>query len=263
MRRSLTIAIPQPCHESWAAMTPTAQGRHCAACQKTVVDFSRMSDAEVLAYLSKAGQGSTCGRFAENQLQRPLQPLALAPAQRWRTWAATLAALLGLRELLSLDARAQQVPVEQTARKPIDMKRNWREQEARPVERISVIRGQVVEGTQSLPGVTVLIPGTQVGISTGLDGCFELILPAEYQNQDSVSLEFKYIGYASQLRTTPLTIGEQVLRVELHADVKGELAGEIVIIGAWGYRAMPPAPWRPRALYGWAKYWVTRPFRSY
>ena len=49
MARSLTLTIPEPCHESWATMTPAAQGRHCAACAKTVVDFSRMTDAQVVA----------------------------------------------------------------------------------------------------------------------------------------------------------------------------------------------------------------------
>ncbi|NVO84912.1 hypothetical protein [Hymenobacter terrestris] len=49
MSSSLTISVPQPCSENWAAMTPAAQGRHCAACAKTVVDFSCMTDAQVVA----------------------------------------------------------------------------------------------------------------------------------------------------------------------------------------------------------------------
>ena len=51
-QRSTAIHIPQPCPESWAAMTPTAQGRHCAVCATEVVDFTRMSEAEVLAFLA-------------------------------------------------------------------------------------------------------------------------------------------------------------------------------------------------------------------
>ncbi|MEJ7662873.1 MAG: hypothetical protein WKG07_26620 [Hymenobacter sp.] len=70
----------QPCPESWAAMTPTATGRHCAACAKTVVDFSRMSDGEILAFLARHASahspGKLCGRVAAPQLGRPLQPLS-------------------------------------------------------------------------------------------------------------------------------------------------------------------------------------------
>ncbi|WP_262490091.1 hypothetical protein [Hymenobacter glacialis] len=30
------ISIPQPCAQPWAAMTPTAHGRHCDACATEV-----------------------------------------------------------------------------------------------------------------------------------------------------------------------------------------------------------------------------------
>jgi hypothetical protein len=43
----LKINIPTPCHEDWNAMIPNAQGRHCNACVKTVVDFTSMTDDEV------------------------------------------------------------------------------------------------------------------------------------------------------------------------------------------------------------------------
>ena len=86
-----TLTIPQPCHESWAAMSPTATGRHCAACAKTVVDFTLKTDAEILAHLAGAAPGRTCGRFAAGQLERPLQRAApVAPAARWRAWLAAI-----------------------------------------------------------------------------------------------------------------------------------------------------------------------------
>ena len=42
--------IPSPCTESWDCMTSTKEGRFCQSCEKTVVDFTRMSDAELLAH---------------------------------------------------------------------------------------------------------------------------------------------------------------------------------------------------------------------
>ena len=76
-------------------MTPTPTGRHCAACQKTVVDFTQKTDAEILAYLAGAA-GPACGRFRAGQLARPLQvatPGGAAP--RWRAWLAALVAAGG------------------------------------------------------------------------------------------------------------------------------------------------------------------------
>ena len=37
------LTLPEPCHEDWNAMTPTARGRHCAACNITVIDISSMT----------------------------------------------------------------------------------------------------------------------------------------------------------------------------------------------------------------------------
>lgn len=67
----MKLNIPQPCNESWHQMTPAARGRHCASCQKTVVDFSNSTDATILAYFKSANQ-SVCGRFKNEQLDRPL-----------------------------------------------------------------------------------------------------------------------------------------------------------------------------------------------
>ncbi len=70
-------------------MLPAEQGRHCQECCKTVVDFTEMSDAEVLRFFKDRGArgragrsedaGGVCGRFMADQLRRELAP---APVQR-------------------------------------------------------------------------------------------------------------------------------------------------------------------------------------
>lgn len=66
----MKIRIPEPCHEDWNKMTPKEQGRHCASCDKTVVDFTGMSDKQMVALIQKGE--STCGRFSNYQLNRQL-----------------------------------------------------------------------------------------------------------------------------------------------------------------------------------------------
>jgi hypothetical protein len=63
-------------------MRPEDRGRFCAACSKTVVDFTGLSDREVLAYLARAGRG-LCGRFSTEQVGRGLE---LMPAKRGVRW---------------------------------------------------------------------------------------------------------------------------------------------------------------------------------
>jgi len=72
MAEAIQIHIPEPCHESWQNMTPKEQGRFCGSCQKIVVDFSAMSDKELLNYISNASQ-NLCGRFAPDQLNKDIK----------------------------------------------------------------------------------------------------------------------------------------------------------------------------------------------
>ncbi len=66
------LTIPEPCHESWQHMTPTQQGRFCNACAKEVIDFSVMSDHEVLNYFNNKKHENVCGRALPSQLERTI-----------------------------------------------------------------------------------------------------------------------------------------------------------------------------------------------
>ena len=70
--QKLQLAIPEPCHENWQKMTPTDQGRFCNACAKEVVDFSVMTDKEVLNYFTQLTHEKVCGRAFPDQLNRTI-----------------------------------------------------------------------------------------------------------------------------------------------------------------------------------------------
>ncbi|TNE79464.1 MAG: energy transducer TonB [Bacteroidetes bacterium] len=55
--------IQKPCSENWEKMSPAEQGRHCAKCSLTVLDFTSMSDNEVLNVLHNRQGQRTCGRI--------------------------------------------------------------------------------------------------------------------------------------------------------------------------------------------------------
>ena len=113
--RSTTIHQPATCTESWDAMAPTDVGRHCASCQTQVVDFTRMSDGEVVAFLSQYHPERRGGLFREDQVGRPLLAAA-QPLTGWRRWAVTMVLLLW--SVVGLKARAQGVKPGATAPKP-------------------------------------------------------------------------------------------------------------------------------------------------
>ena len=64
------LAIPNPCSQSWDSMIPTNTGKHCEACNKTVLDFSRMKDEEIQNYFSLNQNNPVCGRFKKDQIDR-------------------------------------------------------------------------------------------------------------------------------------------------------------------------------------------------
>ena len=57
------LKIETPCHEDWAKMSPNKEGRHCGVCDKTVVDFTVMSQGEITNYLSNNYKAQICGRI--------------------------------------------------------------------------------------------------------------------------------------------------------------------------------------------------------
>jgi hypothetical protein len=66
MRTSLNllddIQIASPCPASWEGMRGNDRARHCASCDKTVYDLSRLT-AEQAADLIRAKEGSLCVRL--------------------------------------------------------------------------------------------------------------------------------------------------------------------------------------------------------
>jgi len=63
---SYILQIPKPCRENWHEMRPDDDGRYCLHCAKTVVDFTGMSDEQIIAFLEDS-HGKICGRLNEKQ----------------------------------------------------------------------------------------------------------------------------------------------------------------------------------------------------
>ncbi len=57
------IHIPKPCDENWDKMTPQKEGRLCASCQTTVVDFSNKTLDEIKAYFESNKEKKVCGNY--------------------------------------------------------------------------------------------------------------------------------------------------------------------------------------------------------
>ncbi len=84
------------------------------------------------------------------------------------------------------------------------------------------IRGMVKdEGGEPLPGVSVMVKGTQRGTTTNMDGTFQVEIP-----DDQNTLVFSFVGYESK----EIPVGsESIVDVVLNVDVKS--LSEVVVVG--------------------------------
>lgn len=84
--KQFMITIPEPCREDWEKMRIVdSTRRHCASCEKTLVDFSMMSDDEIASYLRYRFDQKLCGRFSSAQLNRSIPQIPESRIQsRWR-----------------------------------------------------------------------------------------------------------------------------------------------------------------------------------
>jgi hypothetical protein len=229
-KKQIKLSIPTPCHEDWNTMTATQSGKFCASCQKTVVDFSRMSDAEIIRYFTDF-QGDTCGRLTEKQLNSVIaEPLVLKPNYRW---AYALSALL-LPTIAASQTVKNSAPMEM--RDPSVASFLAMTSEAKSVVGTDFL---TIEGQVNALGDTFSpVDGAIVAVNindkivaytqTDSLGNFTLNLPKSYDNQH-FSLDISQIGYEKQqlpfenfgaikdnrlfisLKNTPIEIGEAVV----------------------------------------------------
>lgn len=203
MKQAIYIQVPSPCHEDWSKMTPAEQGKHCSVCARTVVDFSAMSDEQVLSFFSRP-RGGTCGNFSSDQLNRIIKEPA--SPKRKKYWAMLFSFLL---PLFATRAKSQ------TMGKVRASGNNTHQQTSgttRVVSRTvgfvstirvqankSVIRGIVTDTSgQPVSGANVVISGTSDGAMTGDDGRFQIAV----EKARSVKLEV----FAENFLPTTITV---------------------------------------------------------
>ncbi|PHS66762.1 MAG: hypothetical protein COB12_06045 [Flavobacterium sp.] len=71
MKKSISIHVPEPCHEDWNKMTTTEKGKFCGVCTKEVFDFTKTTDEELVKKVYN--NEKLCGRFKASQLNREIK----------------------------------------------------------------------------------------------------------------------------------------------------------------------------------------------
>lgn len=130
---------------------------------------------------------------------------------------------------MSSRVRKEQLPAGRLENRPLAERIQWPERIEKEERKIELLRpaeheikGKVLDELgDGLPGVSVVVKGTQRGISTDVDGQFSLSVPGE-----NTVLVFSFVGYATQ----EIIVGNRSsLEVTMSPDLKS--LEELVVIG--------------------------------
>lgn len=221
MKKSITIRIPEPCHEDWATMTPTQKGRHCQVCTKEVFDFTKLSDEQIIKKFQQ--NSNLCGRFKTTQVDREMK---LERKRRNSFLPIAASFMLPLSILATQDALGQKMTpniqgriahVENTSENTTQSTGISEEKNDQ-----IIIKGTIIDNENlPLPGVNIIIKGTTVGTQTDIDGNYTITAKA------GQTLVFSYIGFL----TEEAFVSNIKQRIDLAMRYDDVIMGDLMILG--------------------------------
>ena len=225
--QKIQLSIPEPCHQNWDTMTPTQQGRFCNACAKQVVDFSVMSDTQVLNYFSSIKNEKVCGRAYPDQLDRGIT-LPKYPTKKL-FWYWNYITMLFLFFGKTNSAKAQGgvkivTQLQPNKTKPTDISSALQGRVGGMViNNNNIINGKITDETGNpIAGASVIVKGTKNGVSTDGNGFYKI-----KTNTNSDILEITSIGFKrTEIRLPAINTFDIVL-----TKIETQLMGDVIIVG--------------------------------
>lgn len=185
------LRIDNPCSENWEKMTPTQEGKFCQSCSKNVIDFTNLSDQEILKIISNSS-GRLCGRLTKDQLSRNISHKKEISAPGIFSKIAASMLLIGLSKSTNAAYERKAVAIEF----PKISQENQIDQQQTIVDSAFVFKGKVLDSLtkEEIPGVIVRLKGSSIDATTGINGDFELRIP-DYSERIELTIELISIGY--------------------------------------------------------------------
>ncbi len=193
-------------------MTPVQSDcRHCAACDRQIIDFSKKTDAELLTFLQQ-NRGKICGRFSVLQLERPLMAPRLAKRSGLTAIAASFAAVMAAQQPTGNQTpeplQTEQVPAVDREVMGKVMYYNFMEAE----DSVRSISGRILdELDQPLFGVAIAFADSKLGTVTDAEGNFSLKIPMDTLRAHTLEISLHYFGFEHKNVLLPKRVLEEDL----------------------------------------------------
>ena len=224
--QNIQLSIPEPCHQNWDTMTPTQQGRFCNACAKQVVDFSSMSDSQVLNYFSNIKNEKVCGRAYPDQLERAIILPKYPTKKIFWYWNYITMLFLFFSKTNSTKAQGGVKIVTQlqpNKTKPVDINNALQGRVGGMViNKNNIIKGKITdEAGDPIAGASVNIKGTKSALATDANGFYSIRV-----NDNSDILVITSLGFQrKEIRLPAINTFDIVL-----TKMETQLMGDIIIV---------------------------------
>ncbi|MFK7782779.1 carboxypeptidase-like regulatory domain-containing protein [Psychroserpens sp.] len=187
MKHQFNLDIKTPCSEDFNEFTPTSKGGFCKSCTKEVIDFTSMNSEKIATYFQNKNNLNTCGRFNSEQLKNyEFQP------KRNSKFSFLGGIGLACLTLFSFGTLQAQNTESKTKNKDNKPSKSTIQNNEKNIQ----VKGHVTSGEDGLPlpGVNIVLEGTEIGIQSDFDGYFEF--PEKLKKGDV--LIFSFISLESQ-----------------------------------------------------------------
>lgn len=191
-------------------MTAVEKGRFCNSCQKTVYDFTQLSDRQIIHKINS--EPNSCGRFLHTQLNKDLQ----LPKEKSSIWIAGVSGILSFLSIGNHEIFAQE-----TVKTELTAETNNTEKTIDGSTSGIKISGVVFDSQKlPLPIVNVTVKGTSISTQTDFDGKFSIMAKI------GDKLDFEYVGY--ETKTITIASQKKITTVLMEEPLVG--IGDIVVI---------------------------------
>ncbi len=228
-KQKYILKIDNPCGQDWTEMIQNDIGKFCSHCSKTVVDFTNLTDIEVIKLIEQTN-GKLCGRLTHQQINRILDTNQPSSSSRlYRILAGLI--LVGVTEnspanKLTLPTEISSIhETEILSEQPIKIK-----EESITDSMKNVVQGIVIDSVSKEPLIdaNIIIEDTKTVVVTDVNGEFIFAIPDSLMS-DNITLVVTYIGYEKKkiiVKRTNLPMTKELLLI--HS--KQAYLGDVTII---------------------------------
>jgi CarboxypepD_reg-like domain len=164
-----TLHKPKYCGQDWLDMTPTGGGRICGQCNKTIIDFSKMTWADIQK-IQLQNSNSVCGMYKPRQLEYWGQEIP-----NHSNSIVKVAAITGLTLSLSSSVYSQTAQVKDSL----------------------IIRGKVIDKktNEELSFANVFLKSSKQVTTADIEGNFKIVVKDIPASVYPDTLVVQYVGY--------------------------------------------------------------------